>query len=368
MRFQSRKPTLDTLSARLQSLPSQNDDNFIRLATEFQHSIEEVLGDMIAKVPGRAPSEGHVFCYGRQSKDDIAQMHSKEYQFAALKEYCERNLAQYTLRWPPFFDMGVSGGVSLCKRPAGADLNGCLRRNDHLVIAKFDRAFRSMEDGMRTISLFEKRGIFVHVIDMGLDMTTPVGKLMARHLMSFAQFERELTSVRTKEGLRVARKYVITGGDREPIGWWRTGRSRESRYFPHIEERMEVDYMAGLKRFLKVWEIDQFLFDFGAVRSKNGRPWVHYAVYYALLAQAFEYPWKSRTEIKEMRDAQGFRLPPPKYTVRKALVSGALSFAPTPPDHWPTLTPQALQAWLRQPRRRVRDRKAAAPDAAAEIR
>lgn len=73
-----------------------------------------------------------------------------------------------------------------------------------LVVAKLDRLGRSTIDILSTFERLHQCGASIKVIDMGIDTTTPAGKMMLTMLAAFAEFERAMISQRTKEGLAAA--------------------------------------------------------------------------------------------------------------------------------------------------------------------
>jgi DNA invertase Pin-like site-specific DNA recombinase len=74
-----------------------------------------------------------------------------------------------------------------------------------LVVSRLDRLSRSMLDFTTLIKSAEDEGWALVVLDPGLDFTNPAGRLAAHIIAAFAQYERDLISQRTKEGLAVAR-------------------------------------------------------------------------------------------------------------------------------------------------------------------
>jgi DNA invertase Pin-like site-specific DNA recombinase len=77
-----------------------------------------------------------------------------------------------------------------------------LRPGDTLVIWKFDRLVRNAREAFNRIHELEERGIALVSITDGIDTTSAVGKLMLGVLAVMAQFERDLTSERTRAGIR----------------------------------------------------------------------------------------------------------------------------------------------------------------------
>lgn len=74
---------------------------------------------------------------------------------------------------------------------------------DMLITWRLDRITRSVNDFTKIV---EKIGPKIASVTEGLDMSTPSGRLLAHILVSFAQYERESNSERTKLGMEKARK------------------------------------------------------------------------------------------------------------------------------------------------------------------
>lgn len=87
-----------------------------------------------------------------------------------------------------------------------------LRPGDTLVIWKLDRAFRSTIDALVTWSMLKEKGIQLQVVTLGIVSDTPEGRYFFRGLASAAEFERDLISVRTVEGMAAAKRRGIHVG------------------------------------------------------------------------------------------------------------------------------------------------------------
>jgi site-specific DNA recombinase len=96
---------------------------------------------------------------------------------------------------------------------------------DCVVVYKVDRLSRSLLDFARLMSLFERRGISFVSVTQEFNTTTSMGRLTLNILLSFAQFEREIISERTRDKLGAARrkgKWIggipVLGYDVDPRG------------------------------------------------------------------------------------------------------------------------------------------------------
>ncbi|ULM97921.1 recombinase family protein [Peribacillus frigoritolerans] len=91
-------------------------------------------------------------------------------------------------------------------RPQFKELLSILEAGDTLVVTKLDRFARSTGDAIETIKDLFKRGIKVHVLNMGLVEDTPTGRLIFNIMSSFAEFERDMIVERTQEGKAIAKQ------------------------------------------------------------------------------------------------------------------------------------------------------------------
>lgn len=78
-------------------------------------------------------------------------------------------------------------------------------RADILVVTKLDRLSRSVSDFAAVTALAAREGWAIVVLDLGVDMTTPNGKMIAQIMMALAEWERELIGLRTREALKAVR-------------------------------------------------------------------------------------------------------------------------------------------------------------------
>src|SRR5437764_6198695 len=105
------------------------------------------------------------------------------------------------------YDDGGFSGASL-DRPALQqllrDIEG--RRVDCVVVYKVDRLSRSLLDFACLLSLFEKRGVSFVSVTQEFNTSTSLGRLTLHILLSFAQFEREIISERTRDKMSAARR------------------------------------------------------------------------------------------------------------------------------------------------------------------
>jgi len=85
-----------------------------------------------------------------------------------------------------------------------------------IIIWKLDRLGRSLKHLLNVVEEFEKRNIDFICTSQNFDTSTAHGRLVFRVVGAMAEFERELISERTKEGLKHAKNVGKRGKDRKP--------------------------------------------------------------------------------------------------------------------------------------------------------
>jgi DNA invertase Pin-like site-specific DNA recombinase len=97
-------------------------------------------------------------------------------------------------------ERGISGSVEFEQRPEGLKLFERLETGDVLIFSKLDRAFRNTRNALNTLHDLKLRGISVHFIDLGGDVTNDgIGSVIFTILSAFATFERERIATRIRE-------------------------------------------------------------------------------------------------------------------------------------------------------------------------
>lgn len=116
-------------------------------------------------------------------------------------------------------DFGFSGGN--LDRPAMQRLMADVKAKkiDCVVIYKLDRLTRSIRDFGNVMDAFDKAGVRLAVVTQAINSTDSMGRLMVNVLMSFAQFERELASERTRDKIAASRKKGLWTGGRPMLGY-----------------------------------------------------------------------------------------------------------------------------------------------------
>ena len=90
------------------------------------------------------------------------------------------------------------------KRPKFDEMMNFLREGDELIVAEFSRLARSTVDLLNIVETLTKKDVKVRSLKEQLDTSTPQGKFMLTIFGAIAEFERELTLQRQREGIKLA--------------------------------------------------------------------------------------------------------------------------------------------------------------------
>ena len=102
-------------------------------------------------------------------------------------------------------------------RPKFNELLDRLQPGDTLAVTKIDRFARTASDGSTLIQQLLAKGVQVHVLNMGLIDSSPIGKVIVNVLLAFAQFERDMIVERTQAGKAIAKTRAGFHEGRPPI-------------------------------------------------------------------------------------------------------------------------------------------------------
>jgi DNA invertase Pin-like site-specific DNA recombinase len=140
-----------------------------------------------------------VIGYLRVSTD--LQEHGIAAQRTALASEAERR--GWDVTW--LEDSGRSGRT--LDRPAVREALDLLSKGEAqaLAVSKLDRLTRSVYDFSGLLAIAHKQGWGLVTLDLGVDTTTPAGKLVANIMAAVAEWERDMIALRTREGLAAAR-------------------------------------------------------------------------------------------------------------------------------------------------------------------
>lgn len=174
---------------------------------------------------------GRLFGYVRVSTSD--QENSVHNQTDKIKELAAKEGLQLH---QIYVDEDVTARIPLRDRPQGRMLWDTLEAGDAIAFNKVDRVFRSVRDASQTVHIWQEKGIRVIIMDLGIDLATPAGRMFFHQLAAFAEFEREMISLRTKECFAFLRSRGVPVNQR-PFGWRRDRPGKGAKFVPYQPER-----------------------------------------------------------------------------------------------------------------------------------
>jgi site-specific DNA recombinase len=118
-----------------------------------------------------------------------------------------------------FDDGGFSGGTM--KRPGLARLLDAAQSGklDIVVVYKVDRLTRSLADFAKIVELFDRHGVSFVSVTQQFNTTSSMGRLTLNVLLSFAQFEREVTGERIRDKIAASKRKGLWMGGLVPLGY-----------------------------------------------------------------------------------------------------------------------------------------------------
>jgi DNA invertase Pin-like site-specific DNA recombinase len=128
------------------------------------------------------------------------QGQSLEVQEEIIRKFFDYKLAKECEFVSIIKDPAVSASTKLRTREGGEHLDRQLEKGDHVVFSKLDRGFRNTIDLLETVRDWQARGITVHMLDIGIDLSSEMGQLLMGILGLFAEWERKRFIQRSMEG------------------------------------------------------------------------------------------------------------------------------------------------------------------------
>jgi DNA invertase Pin-like site-specific DNA recombinase len=157
----------------------------------------------------------------------VSTEHGLEQEFNSLDNQREASEAYIKSQahegWrclPTLYDDGGFSGGSM-DRPALQRLLADIRerRIDIVVVYKVDRLTRSLADFAKLVELFDTHGVSFVSVTQAFNTTTSMGRLTLNVLLSFAQFEREVTGERIRDKIAASKRKGIRMGGPVPLGY-----------------------------------------------------------------------------------------------------------------------------------------------------
>ncbi|KPF79846.1 hypothetical protein IP78_08835 [Brevundimonas sp. AAP58] len=209
----------------------------------------------------------------------------------------------WTLLPEVYDDGGFSGGNM--ERPALKRLMADVASGliDVVVVYKVDRLTRALTDFSRIVDVLDKAGASFVSVTQAFNTTTSMGRLTLNVLLSFAQFEREVTGERIRDKIAASKKLGMWMGGGVPLGYEASGRTL-------VINPTEAETVRGIfRRYLEtgsVHQVHQELTMAGVVSKRRttkagvetgGRPMDRGALFHMLRNRTYvgEIPHKTRS-------------------------------------------------------------------------
>lgn len=163
----------------------------------------------------------------KSSEEGLAQdFNSLDAQHEACAAYIKSQASEgWKLIRDRYDDGGISGGT--LERPGLKRLLADIAAGqiDIVVVYKVDRLTRSLLDFAKLVEAFDKAGTSFVSITQSFNTTTSMGRLTLNMLLSFAQFEREVTAERIRDKIAQSKARGMWMGGTPPIGYRADGRT-----------------------------------------------------------------------------------------------------------------------------------------------
>jgi site-specific DNA recombinase len=175
----------------------------------------------------------------------------------AQRESCEAYInSQKHEGWialPAIYDDGGYSGGSM-DRPALKQLLADIKSGsvDVVVVYKVDRLTRSLSDFARIVEVFDVAGASFVSVTQQFNTTTSMGRLTLNVLLSFAQFEREVTGERIRDKIAASKKKGMWMGGWVPLGFDRKDRTLTINEAEAKTVRTIFDFFLKLKNVREV--------------------------------------------------------------------------------------------------------------------
>lgn len=173
--------------------------------------------------------------YTRKSSEEGLELEFNSLQ--AQREECEAYIkSQKHENWQllstKYDDGGYSGGT--LNRPALQQLLSDIKAGliDIIVVYKIDRLTRSLMDFSKIVEVLDKHNASFVSITQHFNTTTSMGRLTLNMLLSFAQFEWEVTGERIRDKIAASKKKGMWTGGKPPLGYYR----KDKKIYPDEEK------------------------------------------------------------------------------------------------------------------------------------
>jgi site-specific DNA recombinase len=211
-----------------------------------------------------------VYCRKSVEDSDVQNFNSIDAQREAGENYIASQKANgWMCVSTRYDDYGFSGGNT--DRPALKQLLADCKVGlvDIVVVYKIDRLSRSLEDFAEMVKLFDEYGIQFVSVTQEINTATSSGRMMLNILMTFAQYEREIISERTRDKLFMSRQKGMYTGGMTVLGYKAVNKKLEI-----VPEEAEIVKFI-FRRYIEIQSPKHIARELNAqnITTKNGFKW-----------------------------------------------------------------------------------------------
>jgi DNA invertase Pin-like site-specific DNA recombinase len=160
--------------------------------------------------------------YTRKSSEEGLEQdfNSLDAQREACEAYVASQRSEGWIALPKMYDDGGFSGGTM-ERPALRELLADIEAGlvDTVVVYKVDRLTRSLSDFAKIVDVFDAASASFVSVTQSFNTTTSMGRLTLNMLLSFAQFEREVTGERIRDKIAASKAKGMWMGGRPPLGY-----------------------------------------------------------------------------------------------------------------------------------------------------
>lgn len=194
--------------------------------------------------------------YTRKSSEEGLEQdfNSLDAQREACEAYIKSQMHEgWTLIEKQYNDGGYSGGT--IERPAFKELLKDIEndRIDIVAVYKVDRLTRSLMDFSKIIDVFDRHETSFVSITQQFNTTTSMGRLTLNILLSFAQFEREVTGERIRDKIAASKKKGMWMGGKVPLGYLK----EDKKLVVHKEDTQKVQML--FEKYLELKSVPKLM-------------------------------------------------------------------------------------------------------------
>ncbi len=224
--------------------------------------------------------------YTRKSSEEGLEQdfNSLQAQWEACEAYVKSQKHEgWVLVEKHYDDGGYSGGT--IERPALKELLADISNGqvNIIVVYKIDRLTRSLMDFSKIVEVLDKNNTSFVSITQHFNTTTSMGRLTLNMLLSFAQFEREVTGERIRDKYAASKQKGMWMGGKVPLGYYR----KDKKIFPERTETPKINAIFEKYIELKSVHLLKEYLDNNKIMGRSGKGLSKGNIYHILSSRTY---------------------------------------------------------------------------------